>query len=171
MIFSPFSFRNTLQCLQREAREEKLARHSARANNVSPSYLSASRPRSPSPPCDMEVADVLSFYAQPTPSPITALSDDKDELPPCKRQKFFMDDDKENQIQNSREDTLVDLTKEKCEPRAMDETHEILREAYERNTGENVSTSRPSSPIQNNQTDTSHSIMKYLHSKRFSCFI
>ncbi|CAL4102238.1 unnamed protein product, partial [Meganyctiphanes norvegica] len=85
--------RNTLRRLQHEAREEKLARHRARANNVSPSYLSASRPRSSSPPCDMQVAEVLSTYGQPAPSPITALDDSDDEQPPCKRPRLFMDDD------------------------------------------------------------------------------
>ncbi|CAL4082324.1 unnamed protein product, partial [Meganyctiphanes norvegica] len=37
--------RNTLHRLQHEAREEKIARHRAADNNISPSYLSTARPR------------------------------------------------------------------------------------------------------------------------------
>ncbi|CAL4058784.1 unnamed protein product [Meganyctiphanes norvegica] len=150
--------RNTLRRLQREAREEKLARHRAGANNISPSYLSASRPRSPSPPCDMQVAEMLSTYGQPSPSPITALDDD-DELPPCKRARLLMDEDKENDKENSYEDRIIDVVGDKDEPCAMDDTQEILREVYESYTGESLSQSRPSSPPLPTRPDTPYSTL------------
>ncbi|CAL4058783.1 unnamed protein product [Meganyctiphanes norvegica] len=153
--------RNTLRRLRLEAREEKLARHRAGANNVSPSYLSASRPRSPSPPCDIQVAEMLSTYGQPSPSPITALSDDDDEQPPCKRPRLFMDDDKENENKLC-EDKIIDVVGDKdegdmYEPRAMDDTQEILREVYESYTGESLSQSHTLSPTHPTRPDTPYS--------------
>ncbi|KAK7073650.1 hypothetical protein SK128_024011 [Halocaridina rubra] len=130
--------KNTLRRLQREAREEKLARHRAMTANVSPSYLSASRPRSPSPPCDMQVSDVLSVYAQPTPTPISALEDD-DPAPPPKRPRLFLDDDKEN-------DGIPCDSRLECDAEGKDEsrmivddTQEILRDLYETYACESLS--------------------------------
>ncbi|XP_071523956.1 uncharacterized protein [Panulirus ornatus] len=151
--------KNTLRRLQREAREEKLARHRAGSANVSPSYLSASRPRSPSPPCDMQVSDVLSVYGQPTPTPLTALEED-DPAPPPKRPKLFHDDDKEN----SREacDTRLQCEMdEKDDGRVvMDDTQEILRDVYETFTIEPLSQPRPGTPTPP-RSDTPYSSAPY----------
>ncbi|XP_027229556.1 uncharacterized protein [Penaeus vannamei] len=139
--------RNTLRRLQREAREEKLARHRAGATNVSPSYLSASRPRSPSPPCDMQVSDVLSVYGQPAPTPISALEED-DPVPAPKRPRLFLDDDKENE-RGSCESRLMECgVDDKDDSRIIvDDTQEILRDLYETFTGESISAQpRPSTP-------------------------
>ncbi|CAL4186941.1 unnamed protein product [Meganyctiphanes norvegica] len=151
--------RNTLSRLQHEAREDKLARHRAGPKHISSSYLSASRPRFSSPPCDMQVAEVLSTYGQPAPSPITAL-DDEDEQPPCKRPRLFMDDDdKENENINSCEDRIIDVVGDKDEgdmykPCVMDETQEILREVYESYTGESLSQSHSLSSSYPTRPDT-----------------
>ncbi|XP_068223350.1 uncharacterized protein [Palaemon carinicauda] len=142
--------RNTLRRLQREAREEKLARHRALAANVSPSYLSASRPRSPSPPCDMQVSDVLSVYGQPTPTPISALDED-DPMPPPKRPRLFLDDDKENDGMSCESRLECDLERKDDSRMIVDDTQEILRDLYETYTGESLSqitttSSRPGTP-------------------------
>ncbi|XP_066986413.1 uncharacterized protein [Macrobrachium rosenbergii] len=141
--------RNTLRRLQREAREEKLARHRALAANVSPSYLSASRPRSPSPPCDMQVSDVLSVYGQPTPTPITALDED-DPMPAPKRPRLFLDDDKENDGMSCESRLECDLERKDDSRMIVDDTQEILRDLYETYTGESLSqtttSSRPGTP-------------------------
>ncbi|KAL7632677.1 UNVERIFIED_CONTAM: hypothetical protein RMT77_017002 [Armadillidium vulgare] len=57
--------RNNLRRLQREAREEKLARHrnnlsGSKVSNLSPSCLSSTRSRSPSPPLDYGYGDSIS---------------------------------------------------------------------------------------------------------------
>lgn len=149
--------KNTLRRLQREAREEKLARHRALTTNVSPSYLSASRPRSPSPPCDMQVSDVLSsVYAQPTPTPISALEDD-DPAPSPKRPRLFLDDDKENDGVSCESRFLECDAEGKDEANRMvvDDTQEILRDLYETYTGESLGQQiRPGTPTSPTRPET-----------------
>lgn len=138
--------KNTLRRLQREAREEKLARHRAGATNVSQSYLSASRPRSPSPPCDLQVADVLSAYGQPSPAPLTVLEEDDPTSPPAKKPKLFLDEDKENSREGC-DDRLQCEMDQKDDSRGimMDDTQEILRDIYD-TFSEPLSQPRPPTP-------------------------
>ncbi|XP_076032318.1 uncharacterized protein LOC143020046 isoform X2 [Oratosquilla oratoria] len=147
--------RNTLRRVQREAREEKLARHRAAAlsggaTNVSPSYLSASRPRSPSPiEDDVQVSDVLSLCAPHTPHVnLTGLDDDYDEddehtQPAAKRPRLY-DDDKEDERSclDRLEERLEEDVKMEAHQRnsleehqrnsmEVDDAQEILRDLYE----------------------------------------
>ncbi|XP_050719591.1 uncharacterized protein LOC127000218 isoform X2 [Eriocheir sinensis] len=137
--------KNTLRRLQREAREEKLARHRAGSTNVSPSYLSASRPRASSPPCDMQVSDVLSEYGQPTPAPLTSLEEDDPLSSPAKKLKLFHDDDKENS-RDSCETRLCEMDEKEDSRGVLDDTQEILRDLYETLSPEPLSPSRPGTP-------------------------
>ncbi|XP_042228904.1 uncharacterized protein LOC121870974 isoform X1 [Homarus americanus] len=137
--------KNTLRRLQREAREEKLARHRAGSTNVSPSYLSASRPRSPSPPCDMQVSDVLSVYGQPAHTPLTALDED-DPAPPAKRPKLFHDDDKENSREACETRLQCEMDQKDDGRGLVDDTQEILRDLYETFTTDSLSQPRPGTP-------------------------
>ncbi|KAK8747500.1 hypothetical protein OTU49_016420, partial [Cherax quadricarinatus] len=137
--------KNTLRRLQREAREEKLARHRAGSTNVSPSYLSASRPRSPSPPCDMQVCDVLSVYAQPAPTPLSALEDD-DPAPPAKKPKLFLDDDKENSRETCETRLQCEMDHKDDARVVVDDTQEILRDLYDTFTADSLTQPRPGTP-------------------------
>ncbi|XP_045625183.1 uncharacterized protein [Procambarus clarkii] len=137
--------KNTLRRLQREAREEKLARHRAGSTNVSPSYLSASRPRSPSPPCDMQVSDVMSVYGQPAPTPLSALDED-DPAPPAKKPKLFLDDDKENSRKTCETRLQCEIDQKEDSRLVVDDTQEILRDLYETFTTDSLTQPRPGTP-------------------------
>ena len=91
-------------------------------------------------------ADALSIYGQPAPSPIDALSDDEDELLPCKRPRLFMDDDDKNDKENVCEDRLIDVGGDKENSSSLFESNNILREACESYTVESLPHSRLSSP-------------------------
>ena len=145
-LIKSFPHRNNLRRLQREAREEKLARNRAglsgtRASNLSPSCLSStSRPRSPSPPC---------------------LSDEEDQLleTPCKRPRLLLfDDDKENNEMELDEDPKAHLPSPAYDGSSgtttiakspADTAQEILRDLYETCVNESVQPRSPSPELEN----------------------
>ncbi|XP_063843762.1 mucin-2-like isoform X1 [Scylla paramamosain] len=150
--------KNTLRRLQREAREEKLARHRAGSNNVSPSYLSASRPRASSPPCDMQVSDVLSEYGQPTPAPLTSLEEDDPLSSPAKKLKLFHDDDKENSRDSCETRLQCEMDQKEDSRGVIDDT--ILRDLYETLSPDPLSSPRPGTPTPP-RPDTPYSTSPY----------
>ncbi|KAB7498459.1 hypothetical protein Anas_06663 [Armadillidium nasatum] len=127
--------RNNLRRLQREAREEKLARHrnnlsGSKVSNLSPSCLSSTRSRSPSPPLDYGYGDSISPTYGSAGFPLFG------EDPPTKKQRLLFDDDndKENEMDveyqsSGGDEDSKSQSSSPCRP--VDDAQEILRDLYE----------------------------------------